>query len=155
MADVRRAGELLRNGHGHDAVRLLASSDRLRTAPSAGDLIADIVHDWHTDHRRHLTGGTAPSRMMAEHHTTRRLLNRASHAYYLQAISTKGKLDPLVKAKQAWAGNSFKRGPDCDLEDPYIARCWNTVDPFIDHHQEFISLAHRLWEPLLNALERG
>ena len=80
---------------------------------------------------------------------------RASHAYYLQAISTKGKLDPLVKAKQAWAGSSFKRGPDCDLEDPYIARCWNTVDPFTDHHQEFISLAHRLWEPLLNALERG
>ena len=77
MADVRRAGELLRNGHSHDAVKLLANSDRLRTAPSAADLIADIVHDWHTDHRRHLTAGAAPSRMMAERHTTRRLLNHA------------------------------------------------------------------------------
>ena len=78
MADVRRAGELLRNGRGSEAVQVLAQSNRLHTAVEASDLIADIVHDWHADYRNHLTERSAPSRMMAEHHTTRRLLNQAA-----------------------------------------------------------------------------
>ena len=49
MADVRRAGDLLRNGRGGEAVHLLAESDRLQTAPNAPELIVDIVHDWHAD----------------------------------------------------------------------------------------------------------
>ena len=78
MADVRRAGELLLNERGTEAIRLLANSDHLHSAAKPSDLIADIVHDWHTDYREHLTDRTAPSRMMAEHHTTRRLLNHAA-----------------------------------------------------------------------------
>lgn len=78
MADVRRAAELLRAGHGRAAVELLAGTNRLHTAAGAAELVADIVNAWHTDHRRHLTEGTAASRMMAEHHATRRLLNHAA-----------------------------------------------------------------------------
>ncbi len=78
MSDVRRAGELLRAGHGRDAIELLAGTSRLHTAHEAAELVADIVNAWHTDHRRHITEKTAPSRMMAEHHATRRLLNRSA-----------------------------------------------------------------------------
>jgi ATP-dependent exoDNAse (exonuclease V) alpha subunit len=78
MADVRLAGQLLRTGRGGQAVELLTGSNRLTTATHAADLVASIVSDWHHDHTKHLADGTAPSRMMAEHHSTRRLLNGAA-----------------------------------------------------------------------------
>ena len=49
MSDIRQASEQLRKGHGAAAVKTLAGTDRLHTAPSATQLIADIVHDWHQD----------------------------------------------------------------------------------------------------------
>ena len=72
------AGDLLRNGRGAEAVQVLAESDRLQIASKPSELIADIAHDWHADYRKHIADRSAPSRMMAEHHTTRRLLNLAA-----------------------------------------------------------------------------
>jgi hypothetical protein len=78
MSDIRPASEQLRKGYGAAAVKTLAGTDRLRTAPTATELIADIVHDWHHDRTLAAATGGAASRMMAEPHATRRLLNAAA-----------------------------------------------------------------------------
>lgn len=79
------------------------------------------------------------------------LFLRAGHAYFSQ-VRKPGKIAPLDKARQAWSGNDFT--PGADREDPYTARCWNHLEQPLDaHRDEFIALAHRLWEPLFDALE--
>jgi AAA domain len=78
MSDVRNASDQLRKGNGTAAIKTLAGTDRLHIAADPAELIADIVHDWHHDRTLAARTGAAPSRMMAEHHTTLRLLNAAA-----------------------------------------------------------------------------
>ena len=78
MADIRHAGQLLRDGDSRRAVPLLAAHDRLHHHKNTSDMAAAIVTDWYTDREHAKAVGGPVSRMMAEHHTTRRALNAAA-----------------------------------------------------------------------------
>ena len=78
MADIRHAGQLLRNGDARRAIPLLAAHGRLHHYDTAREMAAAIVSDWYTDRQRADVDGGPVSRMMAEHHTTRRAMNAAA-----------------------------------------------------------------------------
>jgi exodeoxyribonuclease V gamma subunit len=100
----------------------------------AADILADLMAGWREGLTRPLP-----------------LFPRAGHAYVEQARNPKARSDPLAKAQAAWAGGDFQRGA-CDRDDPYVACCFRGGDPLRERGEEFIALAHRLWEPLFDAM---
>lgn len=113
MTDVRLANADYRTGAIAEAIARLDANQRIITAATSGELLDHLATDWYLDHQHHRTQpGTAPSRMIAEHHHERRALNARAQA--------------LLRADGTLTGDGVRIGEaDFHVGDHVIARAPN------------------------------